>query len=256
MEMAMAQVRMDRVNLMYPLRHNKGISLKEFLLRRFRRERVQLIQQIHALRDLSFQIAEGERVGIIGLNGAGKSTLLRSIAGVYPIASGQRLVEGSICSLFDISLGFEMEATGYENIHYRLYLQGETPSSIKDKLAPIIEFAELGEFIKLPIRCYSTGMLMRLAFSIATSSAPEILVVDEVFSAGDIAFQQKAHERMRDFMNRAKIVIMVGHDLGFFEKFCTRVLWLEQGSLKVDGPPGQTIEAYRAAAAGGKRQAA
>lgn len=250
----MSLVRFDQVELMYPIRHNRGISLKEFLLRRFRREQVRLVQQIHALKNVSFSVSEGERVGIIGFNGAGKSTLLRTIAGVYPIAKGRRLVHGSVCSLFEINLGFEMEATGYENIHYRLYLQGESPNSVKSKLDSIIEFSELGEFIHLPIRCYSTGMLMRLAFSVATSSEPEILLVDEVFSTGDIAFQQKAEGRMRDFMSRAKIVFMVGHDLEMLERFCTRILWLDHGQLRADGPVHSTMQLYRDAAC--SRQAA
>ncbi|MFO0967405.1 MAG: ABC transporter ATP-binding protein [Gemmataceae bacterium] len=244
----MAFIRFNTVDLAYPIRKQKGISLKEFLLRRLRREKLQLMQEVRALQRLSFEVVDGERIGIIGFNGAGKSTLLRTIAGVYPATRGSREVVGSICSLFDISLGFEIEASGEENIFYRMYLQGETPRNIKEKVQPIVDFSELGDFIKLPIRCYSSGMLMRLAFSIATSSDPEILLIDEVFSTGDLAFQQKAEQRMRDFMHRAKIVVMVGHNLGFLQDFCTRCFWMDHGHLKMDGPPKQVIAAYTAAA--------
>jgi lipopolysaccharide transport system ATP-binding protein len=245
----MALIRFEDVDLCYPLRNHKGISLKEFVVRRFRREKIALVQEIKALKNVGFQIGDGERLGIIGFNGAGKSTLLRTIAGVYPASRGIADVRGSICSLFDIHLGFEVEATGEENIRYRLLLQGEHPSDIKPKVAPIIDFAEVGDFIKLPLRCYSTGMVMRLAFAIATSSNPEILLVDEVFSAGDLAFQHKAQQRMRDFLRRAKIVVMVGHNLDFLKDFCTRILWLDQGSVRMDGPPRMVAQAYMAAAA-------
>jgi lipopolysaccharide transport system ATP-binding protein len=251
----LARIHFENVSLAYPVRDHKGISLKEFLMRRFRREKVQLLQEIQALREVSFAVAEDERLGIIGFNGAGKSTLLRTIAGVYPVSQGERQVEGTVCSLFDIHLGFELEGTGLENIRYRLYLQGEGPKTIEAKIEPIARFCELGDFLKLPIRCYSAGMLMRLAFAIATSSEAEILLVDEVFATGDLAFQQKAEQRMRDFMGRAKIVVMVGHNLEFFDEFCTRVMWIDQGQVRMDGPARKVSAAYRAAAEG-KRQAA
>jgi ABC-type polysaccharide/polyol phosphate transport system ATPase subunit len=197
------------------------------------------------LHGISFRITDGERIGIIGNNGAGKSTLLRTMGGIYPVSQGQRRVEGACCSLFDIGVGFEPAATGWENIRYRSYLQGETPRGIKEKMQSIAEFTELGEFLDLPVNCYSAGMNTRLAFAIATSSAPEILLVDEVFSAGDLTFQKKAEARMRDFMNRAKIVIMVGHNLAFMEQFCTRVFWLDRGRMMMDGPARQVVAAYQ-----------
>ena len=240
----MAAITLEHVDLEYPLRGAR-ITLKEYIVRGlFRRDRIPVRPIIHALKDVSFRIGEGERVGIIGHNGAGKSTLLRTIGGIYPTARGRCTVEGSICSLFDISLGFEKEATGWRNIHYRSYLQGDSPADVAGKLRDIADFCELGEFLDLPLRCYSQGMIMRLAFAIATSNLPEILLMDEVFATGDLAFRKKAEARMREFMNRAKIVIVVGHDMEFLKEFCERVLWLDHGALRADGPAKEIIAEY------------
>ena len=240
----MASIHFDHVDLEYPVRENQTVTFKEFIVRGLFRQKKKTVSSIKALSDLSFEINEGERVGIIGLNGAGKSTLLRTIGGIYPICRGKRSVEGSICSLYDIGAGFENEATGWKNIYFRSYLQGETPRTVKNKLHEIADFTELGDYLNLPIRCYSSGMQMRLAFSIATARNPEILLVDEVFGTGDMVFQKKAETRMRDFMHKAKIVVMVGHDLTFLEEFCTRVIWLHHGQIHAVGPTQQIISAY------------
>jgi ABC-type polysaccharide/polyol phosphate transport system ATPase subunit len=240
----MAHVLFENADLEYPLRDVR-VTLKEYLVRGlFRRGQLPPRKVIRALKGLTLRIDEGERVGIIGFNGAGKSTLLRTIGGIYPIARGKRVVEGSICALFDIALGFEMDATGWQNIYYRSYLQGETPATVKAKLRDIADFSELGEFLDLPLRCYSHGMVMRLAFSIATSSQPEILLIDEVFGTGDIVFQEKAEARMKEFMHKAKIVITVAHNLEFVRRFCQRALWLYEGSLRADGPAGPVCDEY------------
>jgi ABC-type polysaccharide/polyol phosphate transport system ATPase subunit len=253
----MAVVSFTNVTLEYPIRENQSVTLKEFVLHGlFRRKQTKGVRSIKALSDLTFSICDGERVGIIGRNGAGKSTLLRTIGGVYPIQSGTRTVAGSICSLFDIGVGFEIDCTGWQNIYFRSYLQGETPRSIKEKLPEIAAFTELGDYLNLPIRCYSTGMLMRLAFAIATARYPEILLVDEVFGTGDLVFQKKAEARMRDFMHRAKIVAMVGHNLEFLEEFSTKVIWLHEGKLHAVGPSRQIIQEYKQSAAQLQQQAA
>lgn len=243
----MPHIRLENVDLVYPVRHNRGLTLKEFFVKGVFRKQA-LITEIHALRQVSLSVRDGERLGIIGFNGAGKSTLLRTIAGIFPIVAGRRLISGSICSLFDIQVGFESEATGWQNIFYRGFLQGETPQSVRKKLHSIADFSELGQFLDLPIRCYSAGMLTRLAFSIATSAEPEILLIDEVFGTGDLVFQKKAEERMKDFMHRADIVVMVGHNLPFLEEFCSRVVWLDQGRLRLDGPASKIINEYTYAA--------
>ncbi|OAI39745.1 hypothetical protein AYO40_05485 [Planctomycetaceae bacterium SCGC AG-212-D15] len=242
----MALIELQNVDLKYPLRVHHGITLKEFFIKHFLRKNTrEMIREVHALRNVSLRIQEGERVGIIGFNGAGKTTLLRTMAGIYPIARGRRVVKGSICSLLDITVGFEIDADGWDNIRYRGYLQGETPRTLQPKFAEIAEFTELGHFMDIPVRCYSVGMAFRLAFAIATSSLPEILFVDEVFDTTDLAFRRKAEDRMKLFMNRAKIVVMVGHNLAFFEQFAERVIWLDKGEVRMDGKPREVIGAFR-----------
>jgi ABC-type polysaccharide/polyol phosphate transport system ATPase subunit len=242
----MPLIELEDVDLVYPVRENHGITFKEFILKGvFRKKYEERWKTIQALTSISCRISDGERVGIIGCNGAGKSTLLRTIGGIYPVTKGERKVEGAICSLFDINVGFEPAATGWENIRYRAYLQGDTPKSINKKIQSIAEFTELGKFLDLPVNCYSAGMNTRLAFAIATSSQPEILLIDEVFGAGDLSFQKKAEARMRDFMNKARIVIMVGHNLTFLVQFCSRILWLDHGKLLRDGPAQEVVAAYQ-----------
>ena len=241
----MARIEMEDVHLEYPVRENHGVSLKEVLVHGlFRHKQRPGPKYVNALRGVSVRIGDGERVAIIGRNGAGKSTLLRTMGGVYPATAGECRIEGRVCALFDIYAGFEWEATGWENLYYRCYLQGETPASIQAKSRDIVEFTELGEFMALPLRCYSTGMIMRLAFAIATSCEPEVLLIDEVFSAGDLAFHHKAQARMEDLMQRASIVVMVGHDLPLLARVCHRALWIEQGLLHRDGDVHEVVAAY------------
>jgi ABC-type polysaccharide/polyol phosphate transport system ATPase subunit len=242
----MARIELDGVSLTFQVRKQRGLTLKEFLLRGMFLQSKNPVMEVRALHDLSLQIGQGERVGIIGHNGAGKSTLLRLLAGIYMPTAGRLVVRGRLSALFDIALGFEGEATGWENIAYRSYLQGETPASVRAKKMAIAEFSELGEFLNMPVRYYSAGMLVRLAFSIATSIEPEILLVDEVLSVGDLAFQNKARERMRHMMAKAHLMVMVSHDLDAIEKTCTRALWLHHGQVARTGPCAEVIAAYRA----------
>ncbi|HJT76673.1 MAG TPA: ABC transporter ATP-binding protein [Gemmataceae bacterium] len=252
----MTRIELDRVNLTFKVRRHGGITLKEFIVRQLFRRSFNPLVEVHALQDVTFHAREGDRVGILGHNGAGKSTLLKLLAGVYLPTRGRRVVVGRISSLFDIALGFEMEATGWENIAYRGYLQGETPKSIRKKEKAIAEFSELGDFLDMPVRFYSAGMLVRLAFSIATAIEPEILLVDEVLSAGDLAFQGKARARMQEMMAKARLIIMVSHDLGSMAKICERVLWLDHGRVRQEGAPAEVIAAYTASVQGQPRQVA
>jgi lipopolysaccharide transport system ATP-binding protein len=242
----MAKIDLERVSLTFRVREQYQITLKEYLLRGlFRRARNPLLK-VRALQDVSLRFGDGDRVGIIGGNGAGKSTLLRLLAGVYTPTRGRRRVAGRVSSLFELNLGFEMEATGRKNIMYRGYLQGETPRSIRAKMQEIADFSELGRFLDVPMRYYSAGMLVRLAFSIATTIEPEVLLVDEVLSAGDLAFQAKARERMEDMMSRAKIIVMVSHDLENLPQLCETGVWLDHGRVCKIGPIEDVIAAYRA----------
>jgi len=243
----MSRIELHEVGLTFRVRHQRGLSLKEFLLKGLFLQSRNPIMEVRALHDLNLEIAQGERVGVIGHNGAGKSTLLRLLAGIYTPTSGKLLVEGRISSLFDIALGFEAEANGWENIAYRSYLQGETPATVRRKRDAIAEFSELGDFLNMPVRYYSAGMMVRLAFSIATAIEPEILLVDEVLSVGDLSFQKKARERMRQMMARAHLMVMVSHDLESIMETCTRAVWMQHGQIVRTGPCAEITAAYRAA---------
>lgn len=241
----MAQIELDRVSLTFRVHSHGRITFKEYVIRNLLRRGPGAAMKVRALRDVNLRVGEGERLGILGHNGAGKSTLLKLLAGVYPPTRGRRAVAGRISSLFDIALGFEAEASGRENIRYRAYLQGETPRSIRTKEEAIAEFTELGDFLRMPVRYYSAGMMVRLAFAIATAIEPEILLVDEVLSVGDLAFQQKARQRMQDMMAKARLIVMVSHDLESLERLCTRAIWLDHGQIVGEGPPAEVIAAYK-----------
>ena len=242
----MARIELDRVSLTFRVRKNIRLTLKEFLVgQMFRRDR-NPVMEVRALQQVSLRIDQGDRVGIIGHNGAGKSTLLKVLAGIYPPSHGRRTVEGRISSLFDISLGFEPEATGWENIAYRSYLQGETTRSVRAKRDAIAAFSELGDFLNMPVRYYSAGMLVRLAFSIATAIDPEILLIDEVLSVGDMAFQHKARGRMEEMMARAHLMVVVSHELTSLEKLCNVGVWMDHGRVVRTGPIREIIDAYTA----------
>ncbi len=241
----MSLIQLNDVGLRFRVRRFGRISLKEYLLQGFFRRSAQTTFEVQALENIDLIVNEGERLGIIGHNGAGKSTLLKLLAGIYPPTAGRCEVKGRVSAMFDIALGFEQDASGWENIMYRGYLQGETPRSIRAKMQPIAEFSELGDFLNMPVRYYSAGMMVRLAFSIATAIEPEILIVDEVLSAGDMAFQSKARERMRALMCSARAVIVVSHDLQSLEMLCDRVLWLDHGKVRLTGSTQEVIDAYK-----------
>jgi ABC-type polysaccharide/polyol phosphate transport system ATPase subunit len=252
----MARIVLDQVGLTFKVRQHPKISLKEFLVRGLFRRSVNPVVQVRALQGVSLEVHEGERVGVIGHNGAGKSTLLKVLAGVYPPTAGRRLVEGRISSLFDIGVGFEPDANGWENIRFRGYLQGETPRSLRTKVDGIAEFSELGRFLDMPLRYYSDGMKVRLAFSIITAVEPQVLLIDEVLSVGDQAFQEKARRRMQEMMRRAKLMVLVSHDLPSVRRLCDRVVWMERGRIRASGAPDAMVAAYTAGAAQEQHQAA
>jgi lipopolysaccharide transport system ATP-binding protein len=240
----MPKIEVTNASITFSVRQNRQVSLKEYILKGLFRRSLNPEVTIHALSDLTLSAKDGERIGIIGHNGAGKTTLLKLLAGIYPPTAGTCAVEGRICSLFDITLGFEQDATGWENIVYRAYLQGENPASLRSKIDGIGEFSELAEFLTLPVRNYSAGMKMRLAFAIATATDPEILLVDEVLAVGDMAFQLKAQARMKELMSSSRLMVVVSHDLNTIKQTCNRVVWMRHGKVVQDGPPQEVVKAY------------
>jgi ABC-type polysaccharide/polyol phosphate transport system ATPase subunit len=244
---------LKNLSLSFQVKQRAKLYLKEYLLKYLFRKRPNQDVMVHALQDVSLEIGKGERIGILGHNGAGKSTLLKVLAGIYPPSSGTLQVGGRVSSLFDLALGFEPEANGWENICYRGYLQGETPKTIRAKMQAIADFTELGDFLNMPVRHYSSGMVVRLAFSIATAIDPEILLVDEVLAVGDAAFQAKARQRMLAMMDRAHLMVMVSHDLASLKEICTRGVWLEHGRIRRTGPMADVVAEYEAAMRQGSR---
>lgn len=238
-------IKMKDVDLYYPSTLYNALTLKQEIFSRLKLEkRKENLEDVHALRNFNLEIKEGERVGIIGHNGAGKSTLLRALAGVYPIKNGTIETSGEIRSMFDLTLGFDMDSTGRDNIMNRGLMLGGTPQEVREKEQEIIDFSELGEFIDYPIKAYSSGMLVRLAFSISTAVKGEILLVDEVLSAGDANFQKKARERMLNVMDSAKILVLVLHDMNSIREICNRVVLLNKGQIVADGEPDEIIDLY------------
>lgn len=203
------------------------------------------IHDVHALKSVSVEINAGERVGILGHNGAGKSTFLKVLAGLYPISKGTRSVEGTVRSLFDLSLGFEPDASGRENILYRGLLLGLHPKFMREVENEIVEFADIGEFIDYPIKTYSAGMQVRLAFAISTAVGGDILLLDEVIGAGDANFMAKAKGRILKLIEQAEILVLASHDFGALQALCERGLVFHRGELIFDGRIEQSIHEYK-----------
>jgi lipopolysaccharide transport system ATP-binding protein len=200
---------------------------------------------VDALKGVSLNIAAGERVGLIGHNGAGKSTLLKVMAGIYPPTSGHAQTIGHVCPLFEFATGFEYNRSGWENIRIRGMLLGMTPDEIEAKLPEIGAFSELGDFLDYPTRTYSTGMFIRLAFSVSTAVNPEILLMDEVIGAADLSFTDKANKRMREFLDQGKILVFSTHSLELLGDYCNRTLWIDHGLIRADGPTADVVQQYR-----------
>jgi lipopolysaccharide transport system ATP-binding protein len=199
---------------------------------------------IEALKNLDLEIVSGDRLGIIGHNGSGKSTLLRLLSGIYEPSSGEIERTGSISSLVDISLGINPESTGRENIFLRGKLLGLSRKEINEKIDEIIEFSELGDYINLPVRIYSSGMLLRLAFAVSTSITADILIMDEWLSVGDGSFAERASKRLRELVDNSEILVVASHTRTLIEETCNKVVWLEHGIIKKVGSVGEILPEY------------
>lgn len=231
-----------------PIFNSQGRSLKKTVLGFTTGGKIGLTEAgktvIRSLDDINLEVNSNERIGLIGHNGAGKSTLLRVLGKVYSPSSGIADITGSVGSLIDISLGIDSEATGLENIYLRAALLEIPRRKVDQELNDIIEFTQLGDFINMPVRTYSTGMHMRLAFAVSTMISPDILLMDEWLSVGDLEFQSKAEQRLNNLIERANILVLASHSRQLIESCCTRVLWLEHGAIKMDGDPKTVCSRY------------
>ncbi len=240
----MPQVILGNVDLLYPALPHGRATLKDILIHGIFRRSPGRRADVKGLEQISLRVDGGECVGVIGKNGTGKSTLLRAIAGVYPVTAGRRHIDGKVCSLFDIAAGFEWNATGWENIRLRAYLQGETPASLDSKLERIADFTGLGPLLDMPLKCFSTGRIMLLSFAIATCCEPDILLIDEFLSTADLQVRETIVAQLLGLLRQDRIVMIASHDLAFLQPFCTRALWLDGGRLRDDGPAEHVIENY------------
>ena len=243
----MASIELKDVIVDFPIYNANTRSFKNPVLKATIGGKVDIYEQninIRALDGIAFTLKDGDRLGLVGHNGAGKSTLLRLLGKVYIPCAGTARIEGSIGSLIAISLGIDQEATGRENIYIRGSLLGLKKQEIEQKIGQIIELCDLGSFIDLPIRTYSTGMQMRLAFAVSTMIRPDILIMDEWLSVGDESFRSKAESRMVDLVNNAQILIIASHSKELIKNTCNRVIWLEHGKIKMDGTPEDVLTAY------------
>jgi lipopolysaccharide transport system ATP-binding protein len=240
----MARIDLENVDLDFRVGAERHATLNSVLAHGLMRPRRRVPRTVNALQSVSLSITAGERVGLIGHNGAGKSTLLKVMAGIYPPQRGRVTVEGHVCPLFEFVTGFEMEATGWENIRTRALLLGMMPKEIERKIESIAQFSNLGEFLDIPVRHYSTGMYVRLAFATSTAVDPQILLLDEVMAAGDAAFIECARQRMNDLMERASLVVFASHSLDVLPLFCERTILLRKGRIVADGPTAEVVRLY------------
>ncbi len=235
-----AEIEFRRVSKHYRL--HDGKTLREFLPLFVRGKGY--VEPFYALRDVSFAIGRGETVGIIGRNGSGKSTTLKLIAGVTAPSAGDVLVAGRVSPLIELGAGFHPDLTGRENVFLNASILGLSRRTIAGRLDGIIDFAELWDFIDTPVKRYSSGMYMRLAFAVAVHSSPEILLVDEVLSVGDAHFQQKCLARMHEFKHNGTTIVVVSHSLDLIKNFCERAILIDTGHLVGEGSPGEMVDRY------------
>jgi ABC-type polysaccharide/polyol phosphate transport system ATPase subunit len=239
----MSKISVSDIHVHYPLQTAESASLKQTALS-LMKGRKPVSRSYHALKGVTFRVEDGERVCLIGRNGAGKTTLLRAICGVLPVSSGTIDISGRISSLLDFATGFEMELTGWENIYIRGLILGMSRHEIIEKRAEIAEFADIGEFIHQPIRTYSSGMFVRLAFAIATSVTADILVAEEIVGAGDAAFAKRALARVKQMFRRGNTMVMATHSTELAFEYCSRAVWIEGGTVIEDGPIREVVERY------------
>jgi ABC-type polysaccharide/polyol phosphate transport system ATPase subunit len=232
----------ENVSITYRTTFEKRPTLKSAVLRLGRGERA--VREVKAVQHVSFDVSQGSVLGIIGSNGAGKSTLVRAIAGILPPTEGRIEVRGRVSTLLALGVGFNPNISGRENVVLGGLAAGYNRSEIQDRYEEIADFAELGDFMDLPMRTYSSGMFSRLAFAVAVHMEPDILLVDEALSAGDAKFKEKATNKMMELVSQARTMFMVTHALGTVVEMCNDAIWLDKGVLEMRGEPQEVVDAY------------
>jgi ABC-2 type transport system ATP-binding protein len=241
---SLPSVELTDVSLAYQMAQNRAGTAKEYMINLLKRQVV--YDRLWALTDVSMTVDPGEVIGVVGPNGAGKSTLMKLLAGVLHPTEGRVIVRGSVAPLIEVSGGLNQELTGRENIVLLGTLLGRDPKEIRERVDAIAEWADLTEFLEVPVRAYSTGMMARLAFAIATDVKPDVLIVDEVLSVGDESFRGRSLDRIKYLMSGGTSVVMVSHSLSMVEDLCERAIWLQRGHVKASGPVSDVVAAYRA----------
>ncbi len=235
-------VSVENVSLKFKIEHNRADTLKEFFVRLVKKQAS--AEEFWALRHVSFQVKKGDVIGIVGCNGAGKSTLLKVVSGIMKPTQGVLTVNGNVAPMLELGSGFDYELSGKENIYLNGAILGYSRQFIDSRYEEIWQFSELGDFIRAPLRTYSSGMLARLAFSIACITEPEILIVDEILSVGDTNFQEKSRKRMMRMMSGGTTVFFVSHNTAQIQEMCNKVLWLEHGEVQMMGTSDEVIREY------------
>jgi ABC-type polysaccharide/polyol phosphate transport system ATPase subunit len=239
---ALPSIRVEDVSVTYRTSLEKKPTFKSTLVRMGRRERV--VHEIEALKNVSLEVPQGSVIGIMGANGAGKSTLVRTMAGILPPTRGRIEVNGRVSTLLALGVGFNSELTGRQNVTLGGLAAGLTRDQLDEKYDEIVEFAELEEFMDLPMRTYSSGMYGRLGFSVAVNMEPDILLIDEALSVGDARFRKKSFNKMRELCDQARTIVLVSHSLGSINDLCDTAIWMHKGELQMQDEPQAVIDAY------------
>ena len=235
-------IRVEDLSVTYRTPIERKPTLRGTLLRLGRRERI--IREIEAVKDVSFEVHHGSVLGVVGANGAGKSTLLRTIAGILPPTRGRVTVHGQVSTLLALGVGFNADLTGAENVLLGGLAAGLRKEQLQAKYDEIVEFAELEEFIDMPMRTYSSGMYGRLAFSVAINMEPDILLIDEALSVGDAKFRRKSFDRMKELCEQARTIVLVSHSMGSIQELCQEAVWMHKGEMRKWGETDEVIDAY------------
>ena len=239
----MSMIEVRDVSMRFNMAKERVDNLKEYFIKRVKG--TLKFEEFYALKHVSLTVEKGDVYGLVGLNGSGKSTLLKIVAGVLKPSAGTAVVRGSIAPLIELGAGFDMDLTARENIYLNGAVLGLEPAFINAKFDEIVDFSELRNFLDVPLKNYSSGMVARIAFAIATVTKPDVLIADEILSVGDFLFQKKCEERMRELMSGGTTVLIVSHSIEQIERLCNRVAWLDHGQIKMDGAVEEVCAAYK-----------